>query len=218
MKTYLELRSINVSEHIERKNGLSYLSWTYALDELQKNDPGASWEFLEPIKCGDTVVVSTKVTAFGKTLPMQLAVLDHKNQAAKNPDASKISNSQMRCLTKNIACFGIGLYIYAGEDIPMDENSPKPKDENGYVEKPRAEPGTGIEPDYYIVDFGKYANRRIEEIDVKELRAYCEYLESEALKKKKPITGKVEKFLTEAYKYIDTAIQMGLFEDGDGSL
>ena len=119
-KTFNELRQINVNEHTERKGNLTYLSWTYALDILLQNDSTATWKFLEPIVYNDTMMVRTEVTALGKTLEMQLPVMDNRNNAIKSPDARKISDSQMRCLAKNIACFGIGLYIYAGSDLPSD--------------------------------------------------------------------------------------------------
>jgi dsRNA-specific ribonuclease len=57
---------------------------------------------------------------------MQLPVMDNRNQAIKSPDARKISDSQMRCLAKNIACFGIGLYIFAGSDLPSDAIDEEP--------------------------------------------------------------------------------------------
>ena len=107
MKTYADLRSINVNEHTEKKGNLTYLSWTWAVDQLLINDPTATWQFLEPIVYNDTMMVRTEVTAFGKTLGMQLPVMDNRNNAITNPDARKISDSQMRCLAKNIACFGI---------------------------------------------------------------------------------------------------------------
>jgi hypothetical protein len=56
-------------------------------------------------------------------MKMHLPVMDNRNQAIKNPDSRKISDSMMRCLAKCIACFGIGLYIYAGEDLPDDATS-----------------------------------------------------------------------------------------------
>lgn len=125
---YLELRKLNVNEHTERKGQLTYLSWTYAVDILLQNDPMATWEFLEPITYSETMMVRTEVTALGKTLKMQLPVMDNRNQAIKNPDARKISDSQMRCLAKNIACFGIGLYIFAGSDLPSDAIDEEPLD------------------------------------------------------------------------------------------
>jgi hypothetical protein len=121
MKTYADLRSINVNEHTEKKGNLTYLSWTWAVDQLLINDPTATWLFLEPIVYNDTMMVRTAVSAFGKELSMQLPVMDNRNNAIKSPDARKISDSQMRCLAKNIACFGIGLYIFAGSDLPEED-------------------------------------------------------------------------------------------------
>jgi hypothetical protein len=121
MKTYADLRAINVNEHTEKKGNLTYLSWTWAVDQLLLNDNTATWEFLEPLEYNETMMVRTQVTAFGKTLGMQLPVMDNRNNAITNPDARKISDAQMRCLAKNIACFGIGLYIFAGSDLPEED-------------------------------------------------------------------------------------------------
>lgn len=115
---YANLRLINVNEKTEKKGNLTYLSWTYAVDELLQKDPMATWEFPEPKLYGDTMMVFCNVTAFGKTMKMHLPVMDNRNNALKNPDARKISDSMMRALAKCIACFGIGLYIYAGSDLP----------------------------------------------------------------------------------------------------
>jgi hypothetical protein len=121
MTTYNDLRKINVNEHIERKGNLNYLSWSWAVDVLLQNDPTATWEFPEPKVWNDTVMVFCNVTAFGKTMKMQLPVMDNRNNAIKSPDTRKISDATMRCLAKCIACFGIGLYIYAGSDLPEEE-------------------------------------------------------------------------------------------------
>ena len=129
METFNELRLINVNEHTEQQGQLTYLSWTYCVDILWQNDNSATWEFLPPIEYNETMMVRTQVTAFGKTLGMQLPVMDNRNNAITNPDARKISDSQMRCLAKNIACFGIGLYIFAGSDLP-EEDTPNLMDES----------------------------------------------------------------------------------------
>ena len=121
MTSYNELRKINVNEHTEKKGQLTYLSWAWAVDTLLQHDPSAVWEFPEPKYFGETVMVFCNVTAFGKTMKMQLPVMDNRNQAISNPDSRKISDATMRCLAKCIACFGIGLYIYAGEDLPTGE-------------------------------------------------------------------------------------------------
>ena len=127
MATYNELRNINVNAHTEKKGQLTYLSWAWAVDTLLQHDSGATWEFPEPKYFGDTVMVFCNVTAFGKTMKMQLPVMDNRNNAISNPDARKISDSTMRCLAKCIATFGIGLYIFAGEDLPQDSEPAKPE-------------------------------------------------------------------------------------------
>lgn len=116
---YKELRQINVSQHIEKKNGLSYLSWSWALDQLLQLDDGATWEYLEPKRFGESMMVFCKVTAFGKSRTAQLPVMDFRNQAIPNPNAYQVNTAMQRCLAKGISLHGIGLYIYAGEDLPI---------------------------------------------------------------------------------------------------
>jgi len=118
MSKFLELRKIDVSAHIEKKNNLSYLSWAYAVDTLLQQDPGATWEYKEPMKFGETLMVFCSVTAFGKTMTAQLPVMDFRNKAIVNPDAFSVNTAMQRCLAKAIALHGIGLYIYSGEDLP----------------------------------------------------------------------------------------------------
>ena len=115
---YKELRQINVSQHIEKKNGLSYLSWSWALDQLLQLDDSATWEYLEPKRFGESMMVFCKVKAFGKSRTAQLPVMDFRNQAISNPNAYQVNTAMQRCLAKAISLHGIGLYIYAGEDLP----------------------------------------------------------------------------------------------------
>lgn len=117
---FVRLAEIDVGQHIEKKNNLAYLSWAWAVDKLMRADPAANWEFHEPTHFGETMMVSCTVTAFGKPIKMHLPVMDHRNQAVKNPDAFVVNKNMMRCLVKAIACHGLGLYIYAGEDLPLD--------------------------------------------------------------------------------------------------
>jgi hypothetical protein len=119
--TYKVLREIDVNKYTEKKGQLTYLSWTWAVDQLLLQDPMAVWEFPEPRVYNETMMVFCNVTALGKTMRMQLPVMDNRNAAIVNPDARKISDATMRCLAKCIACFGIGLYIFAGEDLPQVE-------------------------------------------------------------------------------------------------
>ena len=117
---FSELAKINVSAHIEKKNGLSYLSWAWAVDQLLRHDPMATWEYHQPTYFGDTVMVYCSVSAFGKTMRSQLPVMDHRNKAIANPDAFAVNVAMQRCLAKAIALHGLGLYIYAGEDLPLE--------------------------------------------------------------------------------------------------
>lgn len=122
-----ELRGIDVSAHIEKKNGLSYLSWAWAIDQLLLKDPSATWEFHEPTEVGATFMVWVSVTAFGKTNKFPLPVMDHRNKAIPNPDAFQLNTAYMRCLAKCIATHGLGLYIYAGEDLPEEVKEERAK-------------------------------------------------------------------------------------------
>ena len=118
---YKTLRAIDVSQHIEKKGQLSYLSWAWAVDQLQLVDPSASWEFEQPTPLHDgTMLVWVSVTVFGKTHRMPLPVMDNRNRAIAHPDAFAVNTAYMRCLTKAIAVHGLGLYIYAGEDLPEE--------------------------------------------------------------------------------------------------
>lgn len=120
------LLSVNVNDHVERKNGLAYLSWAWAWAEVLKLDPQATWEAAERdgIPCimlpGGTAMVKVAVTVKGHAKSCLLPVMDHRNKAVPNPDAFAVNTAIMRCLVKCIALHGLGLYIYAGEDLPED--------------------------------------------------------------------------------------------------
>lgn len=115
---FIELAAVNVGANIEKKGKFSYLSWSFALAELMRLDPSASWVFHEPQRFGQTLMVSCTLTAFDKPVYMWLPVIDHQNKAIKDPDAMAVNKAMMRCLVKAIAAHGLGLYIYAGEDLP----------------------------------------------------------------------------------------------------
>ncbi|CEN55116.1 DUF1071 domain-containing protein [Candidatus Methylopumilus turicensis] len=121
MMHYTELRKINVNDYIERKNGLAYLSWSWAVDQLLQLDESASWEYAEPRIFGETMMVFCTVHAFGKSRTAQLPVMDFRNKAIHNPDAFSVNTAMQRCLAKAISLHGLGMYIYAGEDLPMSE-------------------------------------------------------------------------------------------------
>lgn len=128
-----KLLVINVSEHTEKKGGLTYLSWAWAWSEVLKIDPSATWVAHQYgpqgseqpcMWIGDTAIVHCSVTINGLRRECMLPVMDNRNNAVKSPDARKISDAIMRCMTKAIAMHGLGLYIYAGEDLPHVEPSP----------------------------------------------------------------------------------------------
>jgi len=118
---FAELNKINVNSKIEKKNNLSYLSWAWAVEQLLLNDPSATWEYKPHQMWNETVMVFCEVKAFGVSRTAQLPVMDHRNKAISNPDSFQVNTAMQRCLAKAIALHGIGLYIYAGEDIPSEE-------------------------------------------------------------------------------------------------
>jgi hypothetical protein len=125
MSNYEKLAAINVNAKIEKKNGLSYLSWAWAVDQLLRADPAATWAYKSPSVFGDTLMVHCEVVAFGKAMTAHLPVMDHRNKAISNPDAFAVNTAMQRCLVKAIALHGLGLYIYAGEDLPEGDEKPK---------------------------------------------------------------------------------------------
>lgn len=132
------LSSINVNDRVEKKKDLSYLSWAWAWSEVKTRFPSATYmiketEFDEALG----FMCHTDVTIEGETLSMWLPVMDSSNRAMKKVAYSystkygdksvdsatmfDINKTIMRCLVKNLAMFGMGIYIYAGEDLPQSE-------------------------------------------------------------------------------------------------
>jgi hypothetical protein len=119
-----DLLKIDVSAHTEKKNNLTYLSWAWAWTKVLEIDPQATWEAVEfnGVPCtflpDTSAMVKTIVTIKGHAKSCWLPVMNHRNQAIKGPDAFAINTAIVRCLTKTISMHGLGLYIYAGEDLP----------------------------------------------------------------------------------------------------
>ena len=116
------LSQIDVSEYIDKKGNLSYLSWAWAWGTLMGHYPNAKYINSEKFHPDGSCEVRIDLDIEGCDRHMWLAVMDHMNKAIPNPNARSISDSKMRCLVKTIAMFGLGHYIYAGEDTP-DSNS-----------------------------------------------------------------------------------------------
>lgn len=119
MKTWEKLSALNVNNDKERKGRFDYLSWADAWKHVQNNTDQANYELHDDIVYPDgTREVRCSVSIDGVSHIMWLAVMDNQNRAIKNPDARAINDARMRCLVKAIAMHGLGLYIYAGEDLP----------------------------------------------------------------------------------------------------
>lgn len=125
---FKELNAINVNEHTEQKGGLTYLSWAYAWGELKKVHPEAYYTIYENADGlfyhtdGRTCWVKTGVTVNGIEHVEYLPVMDMRNKSipAESVTSTDVNRAIQRSLTKAVARHGLGLYIYAGEDLPDD--------------------------------------------------------------------------------------------------
>ena len=120
---FTELDRVDVTQHVEKKGKFSYLSWAYAVRELKKRHPSATWIVHEldgipfiKTECGFFVKVT--VTVDGVDATQVHPVLDHQNKTVNSPNAFQINTSIQRCLAKAIALHGLGIHLYAGEDLP----------------------------------------------------------------------------------------------------
>lgn len=136
----------DVNAHTEKKNNLTYLSWAWAWAEALKADPKATFKVeMFGDKCymeiNGTAMVWVTVTMFDKPMTCQLPVMDSSNKAIPlkgytavskygkeyrvECDAFAVNTAIMRCMTKALSLHGLGLYIYAGEDLPEEDAQPE---------------------------------------------------------------------------------------------
>lgn len=123
-----ELNSVNLTEKIEKKNGLSYVSWSYAWQEVKKRFPEATYTIYENNDGlfyhtdGKTCWVKTGVTVSDIEHIEYLPVMDFKNKSIplENVTSMDVNKAIQRSLTKACARHGLGLYVYAGEDLPEE--------------------------------------------------------------------------------------------------
>jgi len=125
-----KLSAIDVSEYVEQKNGFSFVSWPNAVKKLRENDPTATWEvkrFLDskgnqvPYLHSDLgYFVEVAVTCGGVTISQIHPVLGENYVPLLSPTPFDINTSIARCLVKAIGLHGLGLSVYAGEDLPRD--------------------------------------------------------------------------------------------------
>jgi hypothetical protein len=122
------LSGIDVSEHTEEKNGLTYLSWAWAWGIVKKHYPTATYDKhlydgtngkrAYMLDEGGYGFVAVTVTIEGSEQTEVMPVLNHANKAVQNPDSFQVNTALQRCLAKCCAMHGLGHYIYAGEDLP----------------------------------------------------------------------------------------------------
>lgn len=136
---FIELNNINVNDKTEKKNGLTYLSWAWAWGEVKKLHPDATYTIYETTNpngyvCnyftdGRTCWVKTGVTINGLEHIEELPVMDYKNKSIflESVTSFDVNKAIQRSLTKAVARHGLGLYIYAGEDLPEEERKEQPK-------------------------------------------------------------------------------------------
>ena len=139
-----DLYAVNVNGHTEKKNNLTYLSWAWAWGEIKKRHPDATYTVYENADGwnyhtdGRTCWVKTGVTVNGIEHIEYLPVMDYKNKSipVENVTSYDVNKSIQRSLTKACARHGLGLYIYAGEDLPEeDENATKKPKADSSAEK-----------------------------------------------------------------------------------
>ena len=145
---FTELNAINVSDKTEKKNGLTYLSWAWAWGELKKLHPDATYTVYENKDGwlyhtdGRTCWVKTGVTVNGIENIEYLPVMDFRNNSipADKVTSYDVNKAVQRSLTKAVARHGLGLYIYAGEDLPEGEEKPQEKQNEKPQEKQTEKP------------------------------------------------------------------------------
>lgn len=160
-----ELNAINVSDHVDTKGGrnfsLSYLSWTWAWSTIKKFDPESTREYtkfdeydfenhqltgrkVDYCQTSTGTYVECTVTIRGHSETETLFVMDNKNNSVLKPNQAQINKTKQRCFVKACALQGLGLYIYAGEDLPQDE-----------VQTPNNQKQTVPYPEPKLVDEGQ---------------------------------------------------------------
>ena len=200
---FSKLNEINVSDKTEKKNGLTYLSWAWAWGEVKKEFPDATYTVYENAEGwnyftdGRTGWVKTGATVNGIEHIEYLPIMDYRNKsiALENITSFDVNKTIQRSLTKALARHGLGLYIYAGEDLPEGE-----------------EINTKEQAEKYVMTWGKYKDKTLKEI-YEEDEQYLEWIyqnkSDETLKKCiELITGYKEPSKEEQEEILDLMIEI----------
>ncbi|WP_257146941.1 DUF1071 domain-containing protein [Bacillus cereus] len=135
---FAEMAGMDVTKYLEKKNGFSYMSWAHAVEQLKRKHPDAKINvkrFPEPETGGLLVpyirtalgyFVEVEVIVNGVSVSEPFPVLDFRNKPIAKPTTFDINNSIQRAKVKAIAGHGLGLYVYAGEDLPVDSDDKGP--------------------------------------------------------------------------------------------
>ena len=168
--TFETLNKINVNDKTEQKNGLTYLSWAWAWGEIKKVDPKANYTIYENADGlfyhtdGKTAWVKTGVTVDGIEHIEYLPVMDYKNKSisVENITSFDVNKAIQRSLTKACARHGLGLYIYAGEDLPESE---KMSDEDMKAEIKKLIKDTKTDTKKYLYSMGQHFKKEFKAVD-----------------------------------------------------
>lgn len=183
------LNAVNVNEHTEKKNGLTYLSWAWAWAEVKKRFPTAFYTIYENEAGwfyhtdGRTCWVKTGVTIDGLEHIEYLPVMDHRNASipAERVTSFDVNKAIQRSLTKAVARHGLGLYVYAGEDLPEGETPAKEPLDPELLKEAEA---IGIVLDKVAT----YFKKQVDDLTNEELRA-CIDAKKKAIAKKAEATN-----------------------------
>ncbi len=150
---FAKLNAVDVSQHVEKKGQFDYLSWPWAVQQLRQAEPTATWSVvrfdgLPYLKTEAGWFVEVAVSVQSITLSQIHPVLDSRNEPIEAPNSFDINTSIQRALTKAIALHGLGLSVYAGEDLPAADQQPQvtaAKPKSLVTEHPTATPASAAQ-------------------------------------------------------------------------
>ena len=171
--TFEKLNAVNVNSKTEKKNGLTYLSWAWAWQEIKKVDPKANYTVYESamgwnyFTDGKTAWVKTGVTVDGLEHIEYLPIMDYKNKSipVDNITSFDVNKAIQRSLTKACARHGLGLYIYAGEDLPEAEAPVFTNDTDKQAEIKRLIQETNTDTVVYLLAMSRHFKREFKSVD-----------------------------------------------------